>query len=102
MSDVVALPALYEPFGNVHLEALASGIPVLTSARAGGAEAVAHRRSGWVVREPTAELVADGLSALRDMVGPDAAGRARESAEPFTYGRQADAFTGLYRQLRCA
>ncbi|MGH7368985.1 MAG: glycosyltransferase family 4 protein, partial [Candidatus Rokuibacteriota bacterium] len=27
-ADAVALPALYEPFGNVHLEALASGLPV--------------------------------------------------------------------------
>ena len=28
-ADAVALPARYEPFGNVHLEALASGVPVL-------------------------------------------------------------------------
>src|SRR5258705_28095 len=33
-ADAVALPARYEPFGHVHLEALASGVPVLSSARA--------------------------------------------------------------------
>ena len=30
-ADVVVLPTRYEPFGNVHLEALASGVPVVTS-----------------------------------------------------------------------
>ena len=48
-ADVVALPALYEPFGNVHLEALASGVPVLTSQSAGGAEVVRAGRTGWIV-----------------------------------------------------
>ncbi len=100
MADVVALPALYEPFGNVHLEALASGIPVLASARSGGAEVVRHAESGWVVAEPTAALVGAGLEALLDLGGPAPSAAARKSAEPFTYAAQADAFTAIYRSLK--
>ena len=47
-ADAVALPARYEPFGNVHLEALASGVPVLTSAMTGGSEVVGDGESGAV------------------------------------------------------
>ena len=45
-ADAVALPARYEPFGNVHLEALASGVPVLSSARTGGSEIVRQGANG--------------------------------------------------------
>jgi UDP-glucose:(heptosyl)LPS alpha-1,3-glucosyltransferase len=99
-ADVVALPALYEPFGNVHLEALAAGLPVLSSAGAGGAEVVGHGRSGWVVAEPAPGPIAEGLAALRDPPAGGWAGPARAAAEPFTFAVQAAAFTALYRRLR--
>jgi UDP-glucose:(heptosyl)LPS alpha-1,3-glucosyltransferase len=99
-ADIVALPALYEPFGNVHLEALASGVPVLTSARAGGSEVITSGQTGWVVSEPTATAIAEGLRALQDGHRATIAQRARESAEPFTYAAQADGFEALYRQLK--
>jgi len=99
MADTVALPALYEPFGNVHLEAQASGVPVLTSARAGGAESIDHGASGWVLNEPSPAMVAAGLEALREIDGTRARDAARRSAEPFTYVAQADGFARLYRSL---
>jgi UDP-glucose:(heptosyl)LPS alpha-1,3-glucosyltransferase len=51
-ADVVALPARYEPFGNVHLEALASGVPVLTSAATGRHRGRRSGVSGAVVARP--------------------------------------------------
>jgi UDP-glucose:(heptosyl)LPS alpha-1,3-glucosyltransferase len=99
LADVVALPALYEPFGNVHLEALASGVPVLTSARSGGAELVSQGENGWVVAEPTGALVAAGLEALRTLDAARAALAARASAEPFTYAAQVDAFARIWEGL---
>jgi len=39
-ADVVALPALQEGFGNVVMEALASGLPVLVSRDVGAAEII--------------------------------------------------------------
>jgi UDP-glucose:(heptosyl)LPS alpha-1,3-glucosyltransferase len=99
--DVVALPALYEPFGNVHLEALAAGVPVLTSAQAGGSELISRGDNGWVVPRPSTEAIAEGLQALRDSDSAALAGAARASAEPYTYAVQADRFEALYRALGC-
>lgn len=98
-ADVVALPARYEPFGNVHLEALASGRPMLTSVHAGGAELIQPGVNGWVVPEVTADAIAEGLERLR-RTDPLALGRAaRATAEPYTYAAQAAAFEDLYRKI---
>ena len=98
-ADAVALPARYEPFGNVHLEALASGVPVLTSVHAGGAEIVRAGDNGWVVDAVAAEPIARGLAALREAPAGGWSGRARASVERFTYAAQARAYTEVYRRL---
>jgi UDP-glucose:(heptosyl)LPS alpha-1,3-glucosyltransferase len=98
MADAVALPTRYEPFGNVHLEALASGVPILTSVWAGGAEIVAHGVNGWVTPTLDAADVSTGLAALRDLP-QDAGAAARTAAEPFTYAAQVDALTAVYARL---
>ncbi len=99
-ADAVALPALYEPFGNVHLEALASGVPVLSSVAAGGSEVVRRGENGWVVDEPAAAPISEGLAALRDAPAGGWIDRTRASAASFTYAKQAQAFSGLYQRLR--
>jgi UDP-glucose:(heptosyl)LPS alpha-1,3-glucosyltransferase len=99
-ADAVALPALYEPFGNVHLEALAAGVPVLSSARAGGSEIVRPGENGQVVDEVAAGPIARGLAALRDSPAGGWSAPARASAEGFTYAAQARAFTAIYERLR--
>ena len=97
--DAVALPALYEPFGNVHLEALASGLPVLASSRAGGSEVVSHGKNGWIVQDPeNAPAIREGLEALRD-AGQGWRDVARAAALPFTFEAQARFFADLYRAL---
>ncbi|HTK91273.1 MAG TPA: glycosyltransferase family 4 protein [Verrucomicrobiae bacterium] len=98
-ADVVALPARYEPFGNVHLEALASGRPMLTSVHAGGAELIRPGVNGWVVPEVKAGAIAEGLERLHE-ADPVTLGRAaRAAAEPYTYAAQAAAFENLYREI---
>jgi UDP-glucose:(heptosyl)LPS alpha-1,3-glucosyltransferase len=99
-ADVVALPALYEPFGNVHLEALASGVPVLSSAGAGGAEVIQQGENGWVVGEPKPPAIAEGLVALRETPTEGWAARVRPTVESFTYAVQAEGFTEIYQRLR--
>jgi UDP-glucose:(heptosyl)LPS alpha-1,3-glucosyltransferase len=99
-SDVLALPALYEPFGNVHLEALASGLPVLTSRGAGGAEAVVPGESGAVVDKPEAAAIASGLGALLHADARKLSAAARAAALPFTFDAQVERLAGLWQSLR--
>ena len=98
-ADAVALPAIYEPFGNVHLEALASGVPVLTSATTGGAEIVQDGISGAVAAAPRADEIARGLRTVRDGNADRLRQAARHAAEPFTYAAQVEHFEKLYQRL---
>ncbi len=99
-SDVLALPALYEPFGNVHLEALASGVPVLTSRAAGGAEAVIPGESGAIVDKADAVAIATALGSLREADPRKLAAAARAAALPFTFDAQVERLAGLWLSLR--
>lgn len=47
--DLLVLPTLYEPFGLVHLEALACGLPVITTATAGAADIIDVGHNGYVI-----------------------------------------------------
>ena len=47
-ADVFLLPTLYDPLSNAVLEALACGLPVITSTRCGAGELVAAHRAGVV------------------------------------------------------
>jgi len=98
-ADAVALPARYEPFGNVHLEALAAGVPVVTSRRAGGAEVIEDGRNGWVVPPADPPALTAALARLRDADPRALAEAARRSAEPFTHAAWVERLTGLYRRL---
>lgn len=95
-ADVVVLPTIYEPFGNAHLEALASGVPIVTTPRAGGAEIV-RDDCGAVVPPGDAPALARAVERLH--AGPRAAlrGACRAAAEPFTHAAQAAGFHAVYR-----
>jgi UDP-glucose:(heptosyl)LPS alpha-1,3-glucosyltransferase len=64
-ADVFALPTQYEAWGLVIVEALACGLPVVTSRLAGAAVAVRHGWSGRLLDEPSnPERIAEGLTAF--------------------------------------
>ncbi|WP_159566831.1 glycosyltransferase family 4 protein [Budvicia diplopodorum] len=47
-ADGLLLPTLYDPFPNVILEAMACGLPVITSNTCGGAEFIEQGKSGFI------------------------------------------------------
>ncbi|MFZ5875336.1 MAG: glycosyltransferase family 4 protein [Nitrospirota bacterium] len=99
-SDVLVFPTLYEPMGNVILEALASGIPVVTSRRSGGAEILTEGKDGWLIDEPTdaREVALRVLAAMKGIATTDVSRQARMKAEKFdlstTVARLLDVLAG--------
>ena len=53
-SDIFLFPTLYDSFANVIGEALACGLPVITTEQAGGAEFVINGANGFVVENANA------------------------------------------------
>jgi UDP-glucose:(heptosyl)LPS alpha-1,3-glucosyltransferase len=98
-ADVVALPSRYEPFGNVHLEALASGVPVVASAVAGGAELIEDGRNGAVTPPDDPVALAEALARLASAPAASLREAARRSATPFTYEAQVAGFQQIYAEV---
>ncbi len=98
-ADVFALPTLYDPFPNAALEALACGLPVVTTRNCGAAELIEPAGNGWVCQDP---LDAEELGHKLDQAAAHCAGlreRARASAEGLGIGRMAGELIALYREL---
>ncbi len=100
-SDIFLFPTLYEPFGNVHLEALASGLPVITSIMSGAAEILTDRVNGLIMKDPTDILeTTDKIRYLIDSDVREQMGReARKRAEYFTHERCLEETLGLYEEV---
>lgn len=51
-ADVFVLPTLYDPFANTTLEAMASGLPIITTRSNGAKEVIEEGKEGFVVDTP--------------------------------------------------
>ena len=101
-ADAFVFPTVYDPFGLVITEAMASGLPVLTSPAAGAAELLTHGFDGLVTdRAWDVDAIARHLARLRDDPGlrdrMGAAARAR--VEPLTWDRTAEQTLAVYRAV---
>jgi UDP-glucose:(heptosyl)LPS alpha-1,3-glucosyltransferase len=65
-ADVLLHPTIYDSFGLTVAEAMAYGIPVIVSDKAGVSELISHGRSGWVVK---GDIVAESAAALERLSG---------------------------------
>ena len=103
-ADIFVFPTIYEPFGNVHLEALASGLPVITTRNSGAAEVIKNDLHGFVIEEPEDFVaIAEKIRFFlynRDKV--DFMGKnARLLAEEFTFEKHIGKIRALYEKVMC-
>jgi glycosyltransferase involved in cell wall biosynthesis len=78
MANVAVVPSLYEPFGIVVLEGMATGAPTVTSDVGGINDIVTHLENGVKTQAGNPTSLADGI--LKVMQEPELAARLRDAA----------------------
>jgi UDP-glucose:(heptosyl)LPS alpha-1,3-glucosyltransferase len=99
-ADVFVLPTLYDPCPNAALEAMAAGLPVVTTTRCGAAEIVQEHDGGFVCIAGDPDALANAMrklldAALRSRLGTNA----REAVLPLTPTAMTARLLALYRML---
>ena len=100
-ADIFVLPSIYEPFGNANLEALASGLPVVTSRNSGAAEIIQHGETGRLIENHTdPKEIAGNINYLFDPhVRVNMGQKARTLAEKFTQERNLNEMIKVYQNV---
>lgn len=95
-ADIFILPSVYDPFSNACLEALACGLPVITTSDNGFSEIIENGVHGSIVDLP------NNVSALRDAIHFWSEESRRESARSIIIERasQFDLQTGVAATLK--
>jgi UDP-glucose:(heptosyl)LPS alpha-1,3-glucosyltransferase len=101
-ADLYVGPSLEDAFSLPPLEAMACGLPVITSRNAGVSELIQHGKDGYIVEDPTdARALADllvmlaGDSELRKRIGEAAV----KTAGQYTWDQNASQCIDLFEQI---
>lgn len=94
-SDLFVLPTLYDPFSNATLEAMATGLPVITTKNNGASEIIQDAKDGYILydlfdAEELSKKINMALKRLEDM------GKyARKKAEQYDINSVTERFLGI-------
>jgi len=101
-ADAFVLPTLYDPFPNAALEALACGLPTLTSTKSGAAEVVRDGVNGFVCDALDYAGLAAAMARLADADAGEReamASAARDSVAGLSLDAMGAALIALYGRL---
>ena len=98
-ADSLLLATLYDPFPNAVLEAMASGLAIVTTSRCGAAELVVEGESGFVRDALDIPGLADAVGRLDGDNAVRMGAAAREAVAPFTPETMAREYLALYGRL---
>lgn len=99
-ADAFVLPTLYDPCPNAALEALACGLPIVTSTTCGAKEWVREGENGWVVDALDTTSLSQRLDQLCELAQQPAPREiARSSVAKLSLENMSGQLLNLYRQL---
>jgi glycosyltransferase involved in cell wall biosynthesis len=100
-ADVFLFPSLTETFGNVTLEAMASGLAVVAYNYAAAAEHIRHGENGLVAEFDNLSLFCDQAAALagRPEMVARLGGNARQSADGLAWNQICERFEQLLLEI---
>lgn len=84
IADVFVLPTIYDPFSNATLEAMASGLPVITTSYNGVSELIENGVQGFVIDNPLNTLVFAEKISTALLHAEDMGEKARIKAERYS------------------
>jgi glycogen(starch) synthase len=101
IADVCVVPSIYEPFGLVALEAMASGCPCIVADTGGLREVVPHEEVGLRFRSRDPEALAEvAIRVLSDDgLGRRLVAEAHEHVRRFDWADVAERTVGVYAEL---
>ncbi len=98
-ADCLVLPTLYDPFPNAALEAMACGLPVITSASCGAAELIAEGGNGFVCDALDVAALAGRMDKIDPVSAKVMGEQARLSVAGLGLAAMAGRLVALYRSL---
>ncbi len=100
-ADVLILPAVYDPFPSTVIEALACGLPVVTSTGCGARDAVARLDPGLVRDQRDLDGLAEALRRALDLAAkPATIDQARSIASEYGIDAMIERMLPIYAELR--
>jgi starch synthase len=100
-SDIFVFPSYFEGFALVLLEAMASGLPVITTTATAGPDIISHNQDGWLVQPGDLDGLVRTMSFClenRDRVAEMGAS-ARRTAEHFSWNAYGDRWANILEDV---
>ncbi|MBF0371086.1 MAG: glycosyltransferase family 4 protein [Magnetococcales bacterium] len=100
MADAFVLPTLYDPFPNVALEAMAAGLPMISSLKCGAVDLIHHGDNGLLGDALDLEKLVENMGYL--MAGENRrrmGGAARETVASLSLTQMSEKLITLYQSL---
>ncbi|MFZ3321578.1 MAG: glycosyltransferase family 4 protein [Usitatibacter sp.] len=98
-SDSFALATLYDPFPNAAIEAMACGLPVVTTPKCGASEMIVEGETGFVCDALDTGAIAAALGKLDPATAARMGANARDAVAALTPQAMAQQYLALYRRL---